>query len=216
MIQVKRVLKDDGSFFLNIGNTNANPWISDDVASVARKQFCLQNKIDWIKNISINKSDVGANNSKVNGDFSAGHFKPVNSARFLAVCNEDIFHFTKYGDVNMDKEAIGVSYQDKSNIGRYGSEDVRDRGNVWFIPYDTIQNRSERPHPSAFPSKLPAMCIKLHGRLTSNTIVLDPFAGSGSTAIACLNMGVSFIGFELNIQYIEESIKRLNSSNLKL
>lgn len=37
----------------------------------------------------------------------------------------------------------------------------RDRGNVWFIPYPTIQ--AGRPHPAVFPEKLPYLCIKLHG-----------------------------------------------------
>ena len=48
---------------------------------------------------------------------------------------EYIFHLTKGGDVKMDKKAIGVPYQDKTNIGRWKSaiEDKRDIGNVWFI-----------------------------------------------------------------------------------
>jgi hypothetical protein len=44
---------------------------------VARNYFSLQNKIIWIKNISIKKSDVGRKNSSVLRDFSAGHFNPI-------------------------------------------------------------------------------------------------------------------------------------------
>ena len=122
---IKRVLKEDESFFLNIGNTPIEQWISHDVSSVARSYFSMQNRIIWIKSISIKKSDVGKSNSTVLSDFSAGHFKPVNSSRFLSSCYEDIFHFTNNGNVKLDKDAIGVPYQDKSNIGRYGSKDIR-------------------------------------------------------------------------------------------
>lgn len=58
-IEVKRVLKDDGSLFLNVGSTPTNPWIAMDVASVLRKYFILQNVIHWTKGINIKKSDVG-------------------------------------------------------------------------------------------------------------------------------------------------------------
>jgi site-specific DNA-methyltransferase (adenine-specific) len=115
----------------------------------------------------------------------------------------------------LDKKAIGVPYQDKSNIGRYGSSDIRDLGNTWFMPYDTIQEGDERPHPSSFPIKLPEMCIKLHGRIEHETTVLDPFSGIGSTALACLKSGTEFIGFEINRYYIDESVRRVNDYILK-
>ncbi|MDR4492038.1 MAG: site-specific DNA-methyltransferase [Candidatus Nitrosocosmicus sp.] len=108
--------------------------------------------------------------------------------------------------------SIGVPYQDKTNIKRWKSvkADLRDRGNTWFIPYETIQKRSERPHPATFPTKLPDMCIKLHG-LRNDLVVMDPFLGIGSTAIASYNLGVSFIGFEIDKGYLEETLNRLNS-----
>ncbi|CAB3288476.1 putative Site-specific DNA-methyltransferase (cytosine-N(4)-specific) [Methanocaldococcus lauensis] len=54
--EIKRVLKDDGSFFINIGYTAKDPWIAFDVANVIRKHFKLQNTIHWIKSIAIQKS----------------------------------------------------------------------------------------------------------------------------------------------------------------
>ena len=83
-------------------------------------------------------------------------------------------------DKKLDKLAIGVSYQDKTNIRRWKSvkQDKRDRGNVWFIPYPTIQQR--RSHPAVFPEKLPYQCIKLHG-IKNDMVVYDPFMGIGSS-----------------------------------
>ena len=62
--EIERVLRSDGSFFLNVGSTNTEPWISFDVANTIRKRFVLQNHFTWVKSISI-------------GDDSVGHFKPT-------------------------------------------------------------------------------------------------------------------------------------------
>ncbi|XRO77574.1 DNA-methyltransferase [Methanocaldococcus sp. 10A] len=215
--EIKRVLKDDGSFFINIGYTAKDPWIAFDVANVIRKHFKLQNTIHWIKSIAIQKEDVG-NYPNIIGDIAVGHYKPINSDRYLSIMHEYIFHFTKNGDVKLDKLSIGVPYQDKSNIKRFRkNKDLRDRGNTWFIPYETIQYREkDRPHPATFPSKLPEMCIKLHGIKKTN-LVLDPFMGIGSTAIACIRLGVNYIGFEIDEYYCmiaEERIK--NETKRKL
>jgi site-specific DNA-methyltransferase (adenine-specific) len=208
-IAVKQALTDDGSFFLNIGNKPKDPWIAWDVAYVLRKYFVLQNVIHWVKSIAISKAEVG-NYPNIAGDIAVGHFKPIVSDRFLNDCHEYIFHFTKYGDVHLDKLAVGVSYQDKTNIERWkaaNKEDRRDRGNIWFIPYQTIQSRSkQRPHPATFPVKLPDMCIRLHG---STKLVIDPFVGIGSTAVAAMRLGISFIGFEIDKQYLDAAIDRI-------
>lgn len=206
-IAVKRSLADDGSFFLNIGNKPKDQWIAWDVASALRKHFVLQNVILWIKSIAIGKADVG-NYPNMTGDIAVGHFKPIVSDRFLNDCHEYIFHFTKKGDVRLDKLANGIPYQDKTNIGRWKSAlaDRRDRGNTWFIPYETIQSKSDRPHPATFPVRLPEMCIKLHGRAS---LVVDPFVGIGSTAVAATRLGISLVGFEIDKGYLDTAIARL-------
>ncbi|HEY8140829.1 MAG TPA: site-specific DNA-methyltransferase [Nitrososphaera sp.] len=206
-VAVRRALAENGSFFLNIGNKPKDQWIAWDVASVLRKHFVLQNVIHWVKSIAIAKSDVG-NYPNIAGDIAVGHFKPIVSERFVNDCHEYIFHFTRSGQAHLDKLAIGIPYQDKTNIGRWkaAKSDRRDRGNTWFIPYETIQNKSERPHPATFPVKLPEMCIKLHG---AARLVVDPFAGIGSTAVAAMSLGVPFVGFEIDKEYLDVAISRL-------
>lgn len=206
-VAVKRALAENGSFFLNIGNKPKDQWIAWDVASVLRKHFVLQNVIHWVKSIAIGKSDVG-NYPNIAGDIAVGHFKPIVSERFVNDCHEYIFHFTRSGQARLDKLAIGIPYQDKTNIGRWkaAKSDRRDRGNTWFIPYETIQNKSERPHPATFPVRLPEMCIKLHG---AAKLVVDPFTGIGSTAVAAMSLGVPFVGFEIDKEYIDAAISRI-------
>lgn len=207
----KKVLADEGSFFLNVGNKPSDQYNAFDIAQKLSDLFKLQNTIHWIKSIAIPKEDVG-DYPNINGDIAVGHYKPINSPRFLTDCHEYIFHFTKMGDIEVDKLAVGVPYQDKSNIGRWksASKDLRGRGNTWFIPYETIWSREkQRPHPSTFPVKLPEMCIKLHG-VNKTKLCLDPFMGIGNTALACQKLGIGYIGFEIDERYIKVAQERLS------
>jgi site-specific DNA-methyltransferase (adenine-specific) len=193
---LKRALKDDGSFFLNIAGTNSDPWIAADVANAMRDIFQLQNSIVWVKSISVD-------------DDSFGHFKPVNSRRFLNHTHETIFHFSKDGRTPIDRLAVGVPFKDKSNIARFGhAEDRRCAGDVWFIRYQTIQGRHQRHHhPAPFPVELPERCIRLHGR--KGATVLDPFLGIGSTLVAAQALGCTGIGMEIDRDYADAAAWRL-------
>ena len=206
-VACKAALKKNGSFFLNMGGKPTDLWIALDLANRFRTHYILQNTIHWIKSIAIPKDDVG-NYKTITDDIAVGHYQPVNSTHYLSNCHEYIFHFTITGDVAIDSLAVGVKYQDKTNIGRWkkAKKDLRGRGNTWFIPYATIQNA--RVHPTVFPEKLPEMCIKLHG-VKKNMLVLDPFMGTGSTALACQRLGVNFIGFEIDASYVDIAHKEL-------
>ncbi len=207
----KRVLKETGSFFLNVGGKSTDPWIALDVADQFREHYTLQNLIHWIKSIAIPQEDMG-DYAHTQQSIAVGHYQPVNSSRYLSGGHEFIFHFTQHGDISLDKTSIGVPYQDKSNIKRWKSvrADVRERGNAWFIPYETIHE--SRQHPSVFPEKLPEMCIKLHG-FNNETTVLDPFIGIGTTALASTKLGVKFIGFEIDSSYVEIANEKLSQKD---
>jgi site-specific DNA-methyltransferase (adenine-specific) len=196
---VRRVMKPDGSFFLNISGSNSRPWLPFELIVRLRSLFVLQNHITWIKSIATE-------------DDSVGHYKPLNGPRFLNHNHEHIFHLTLDGTVKLDRLAIGVPFKDKSNIARRGhARDVRCRGNTWFIPYRTVQTRAEKfNHPGTFPVDLPRWCIRLHGR--PGATVLDPFAGSGTTIIAAALEGAQGIGVEMDETYVEVAISRLRQA----
>jgi len=204
----KATLADQGSLFLNVGAMPSDPWVPFDVLAAMRSRFTLQNVIHWVKSIAILKEDVGSYPG-ITQDVAVGHYKPIQGKRFLNDCHEYIFHLTKTGDVELDRLALGVPYQDKSNVARWaGAGGGRHcRGNTWFIPYQTIQRREkDRPHPATFPVKLPEMCIRLHG-LERARRVLDPFLGIGHAAVACVGLGVDFVGFEIAPDYFEQACR---------
>ncbi len=208
--ECRRVLREDGSFFLNVGGKPSDPWIPLDILAEARELLQLQNVIHWVKSIAIPAGSVGRA-AGVREDLAVGHYKPVNSDRFLSSCQEYVFHLTRGGDTPLDKLAVGVEYQDKSNMRRWraGAGGMRDRGNVWFIPYETIQ--TSRPHPTVYPDQLPEMCIRLHG-LGPDGVVVDPFMGTGSTAVACVRLDVRFLGFEIDPDYANIARERVDEA----
>lgn len=205
-VKIKDKLKDNGSFFLNIGSSPTNPWGPFEIITQLRKHYSLQNVIHWIKSIYIENESY---NEKIS--LSVGHYKPILSNRFVNDNHEYIFHLTKSGNVSIDRFAIGVPYKDTSNIKRWksGNNRMRCRGNTWFVPYKTIKVRDkDRPHPATFPIDIAEKCIKLHG-ISKNTKVLDPFMGIGHTSIACHNLGTTCVGFEIDPVYYQTNLKTL-------
>jgi site-specific DNA-methyltransferase (adenine-specific) len=208
MIKIKQKLKDDGSFFLNIGSSPSSPWGPFEVAMMLQSHFELQNVIHWIKSIYVENTSYGR---KVK--LNVGHYKPINSPRFLNQNHEYVFHLTKFGNVSIDRLSIGVPYKDNDNITRWknGSNGKRCRGNCWYIPYETIRFRDkDRPHPATFPVELAKKCIMVHG-INEDLQVLDPFMGIGHTSLACAKLGVNCVGFEIDRDYFETNVKILKS-----
>ena len=207
-----KALDPRGSLFLNVGAKPTDPWTGLDVAQTARRHLHLQNTIHWVKSIAIDRDAAGAA-AGLTRDLNVGHYKPINSDRFVNDCHEFIFHFSPSGKTPIDRRAIGVGYQDASNVSRWnhGAGNVRCRGNTWFIPYDTIQSRDkDRPHPATFPPRVPEYCMKLHG-LSRVALAMDPFLGLGSSAIAAAGLGVEFIGVEIDKHYLSEAVARVRS-----
>jgi site-specific DNA-methyltransferase (adenine-specific) len=197
--ECRRVLREDGSLFFNFGDKPSDELRALRVAMRVGEHFHLQNTIHWVKSLAAPEEGV-----------NMGHYKPVNSKRYLNNAHEYIFHFTPTGDTRLDKLAIGVPYQHKSNIGRWKREarDCRDRGNTWYIPYETVTGA--KPHPAAFPEKLPEMCIRLHGlREDRPLLVLDPFAGTGTTPVAAKRLACDYVAFEKDAAYAEVMRQRM-------
>lgn len=201
LVGVLLATKPQGSLFLNVGSLSSNPMLPFRMLDAAETAgWKLQNTFHWIKSISFPGKD---------GEWvSRGQFKPINSDRYVNNMHEYVFHLTPEGNTPVDKLAVGVPYQDKTNVERWsGKQDKRCRGNVWFIPYPTIQ--AHRDHPAVFPVALAEMCIKIGG---SPAVVMDPFVGSGSSGVAAAACGAKeFVGIDLSPTYIENSRERIQT-----
>jgi len=75
---------------------------------------------------------------------------------------------------------------------------------VWeFAP----ESAERVEHPAPFPIELPYRCIQLY--TFKEEVVLDPFCGVGTTAIAAIKSNRHYIGFDNNIEYVEKARKRI-------
>lgn len=185
--QCYRVLKNKSLFFLNFGHLAEDKFRPFNVCSYAlNRGFYLNETIIWVKN----------------------HYRPIQGKTRLNNLSEFIFLLHKGTMPDLDRLAIGVPYVDKSNAKRFaGGRDLKCRGNVWYIPYETINSKDEKLHNDRFPLELPLTCLKLSG-LKQGT-VLDPFAGSGTTCLAAKQLGFNYIGIEKNPINHAVAIKRL-------
>ena len=79
-------------------------------------------------------------------------------------------------------------------------------GSFWEFGTDKVDGL---PHYSRFPLALPRRCIAAYGATGPDITVLDPFAGSGSTGLAAMESGCSFVGFELDAAQAKAANSRL-------
>ncbi|MHA2054101.1 MAG: DNA-methyltransferase, partial [Candidatus Hodarchaeales archaeon] len=177
-VECKRSLGSHGMFFLNIGDSAQNQGFSETIAnSVSRSGFIRLQTIIWIKSL-----------------LGRGHYTPSGGDRRLNNIFEYIYVFVKDNKkYHLKPKNIGIPYADKSNIGRYGASDLRDAGNVWFIPYSRTTGATiKKGHEAPYPIELPYRCI----RLTEAKSILDPFLGTGTSLAAARILGIKGFGYE--------------------
>lgn len=76
--------------------------------------------------------------------------------------------------------------------------------NVWYFPAET----QRRNHPASFPVELPRRLLQLYSYVGDS--VLDPFLGTGTTGVACVQLHRNFTGFEIDPTYADEATKRIH------
>ena len=86
----------------------------------------------------------------------------------------------------------------------YFNPDMAKIGNVWEINH----SMGKINHPAPYPLGLAKRCVESVTK--ENNIVLDPFIGSGTTAVACKSLGRKYIGIEISPEYCDIARKRVN------
>jgi len=230
-VAVKHCLKDDGHFWLNVGYSNIDPWVGMDVAQVARNHFVLQNNFNWVKSITIDDVTTGHFKPINSDRFANTtwehlfHFTKLGNTPcdklalgvpYMWDCNIDNsgrirgrlakkYGFENIKDFNQNADpATKKKFETELTTKLANTKtksDKRCRGNSWFVPYDTILNRKKHrgSHPATYPIQLVENCIKFSG--VKSGILLDPFMGSGTSAIAAIRQGLEFVGYDIDSDY---------------
>lgn len=188
--EIKRILKNDGTFYLNVINDSEVTTRAFELMQVCSDNYLkLHDTIIWYRYNS----------------------QPANTTRQLTNQCEYLFMFVKFSsEVELNKEKC---YKQLPEIFK-----TKNVGNVWEIPFNTNKHFSAKKETegrwghSGFPKKLAKACILLSSK--QKDIILDCFMGSGTTAVACKQLNRNFIGFELNKEYCNIANKRLEQQNI--
>ena len=120
-----------------------------------------------------------------NGRWHSASYRSVDEFEYIYV-------FWKPGITTIDRDRL-----DKSEWGEWGSR------SVWHIP----SVRANQDHEAQFPLELPRRIVRIFS--APGDLVLDPFIGSGTTALAALQEGRRYMGFELLPRYAELARRRV-------
>ena len=185
-----RVLVDGGRACINIANIGRKPYIplSDYVSKIMIEiGFNMRGEIIW------NKS-AGAGISTAWGSFQSA------SNPILRDVHEYILIFSK-GNYKRERDKNEKEFR-HDNITK--EEFIEWTKSVWTMNTESAKRIG---HPAPFPEELPNRLIKLFS--FTNDIVIDPFMGSGTTAIAAIKNNRNFVGYEINEEYINLANNRI-------
>ena len=185
-----RVLVDGGRACINIANIGRKPYIplSDYVSKIMIEiGFNMRGEIIW------NKS-AGAGISTAWGSFQSA------SNPILRDVHEYILIFSK-GNYKRERDKNEKEFR-HDNITK--KEFIEWTKSVWTMNTESAKRIG---HPAPFPEELPNRLIKLFS--FTNDIVIDPFMGSGTTAIAAIKNNRNFVGYERNEKYINLANNRI-------
>lgn len=133
-----------------------------------------------------------------------GQFTP-NSSHMMFTGHHEYIYFmypAQCDVVKIDRYADGVPYTDKTNTKRWKhGRVVKDPGTIWFIPYETVTKGEQKLHSMRFPLELPKRCIRA-SNLKKGSWVLDPWGGSGTTALAAKNLGYNSLTYEKDLSML--------------
>ena len=135
---------------------------------------------------------------------------------FRCLFDRPVFNFE---DIKLDGEPYTITrkaqklYGKKSNLGEFKRVNNGKRNPKTVLEYSIVQSGKEYVgHPTQKPIELLKYILTASSR--PEELVLDPFIGSGSTAVACKQLGRNYLGIELTEEYCEVARKRLLQNSL--
>ena len=188
MQETFRVLVDGGRALVNVANLGRKPYIplhAYIIQEAAKAGFHMRGEVIW------NKS-AGAGTSTAWGSWKS----PSNPT--LRDTHEYILIFQKppFGRKPINGREPTISRDEFLEFTK----------SVWeFAP----QSAKQVGHPAPFPEELPRRAIELY--TFSDEVVLDPFMGTGSTALAAVKTDRKFVGYDVSSEYVELANERINA-----
>ncbi len=180
MAETHRVLVPGGRACVNVANLGRKPYIplhiyvTQDMLDLG---FLMRGEVIWDKSTSASPSTAwGSWMSAANPVLRDTH-------EYVLVFSKDVF-----GRKNPDKRPSTISREEFLEFTR----------SVWTFPAESARRVG---HPAPFPVELPRRFIQLY--TFEGDVVLDPFMGSGTTAVGAVETGRSYVGYDTDPEYCE-------------
>lgn len=189
--EVFRLLVPGGRACVNVANLGRRPylplhaWIAD---SMLRQGYLMRGEVIWNKAASASPSTAW------------GSWKSATNPTLRDV-HEYILIFSK-GAFKRQKPDSRVNTISKEEFLEFTRS-------VWTFPAEPA---SKVGHPAPFPVELPYRLIQLYS--FRDEVILDPFMGSGQTALAALKAGRHYVGYEINPEYVSLAKERLRRNSM--
>jgi DNA modification methylase len=210
--QLRRALKRDGSFILNIKERvvdgERHTYVLELILALRKQGWLWTEEYIWHKR----------------------NCYPGKWPNRFRDAWERCLHFTRQKTFAMYQEAVKVPMggwrhsrlrnlsetdlrRDNSRVqSGFGKKIVNWVGRELAYPTNVLHLATEcsnRSHSATFPAELPAWFISLFTK--PGGVVLDPFLGSGTTAVACVQLDRHYVGIEIDAEYIEIARRRLEA-----
>ena len=188
MKEVYRVLVPGGRACINIANIGRKPYIplhSNIIKEMLDIGFLMRGEIIWDKG------------SSAGGSCAWGSWKSASNPTLRDV-HEYIMIFSKE---DFSRKKV---HNRKDTITR--DEFLEFTKSIWSFPTASAKKVG---HPAPFPHELPYRLIQLY--TFEGDVVLDPFIGSGTTALAALKTNRNYVGYDLNKDYVDLANKKISN-----
>jgi len=182
-----RVLVPGGRICVNLASSGKKPYVQKThfvSIEMTKIGFYMRGEIIWNKGVSGSGSSSTAWGSWMSP--SCPHIRDI---------HEDILIFSKgYGkleSINKEKDITREEFMEYTK-------------SIWNM---RTENKHSNPHPAPFPEELPRRLIKLYTYIGDT--VLDPFMGSGTSAITAMKLGRQYVGYETESRYVDMIKERM-------
>ncbi len=190
-----RVLEPGGRIAVNVANLGRRPYrsLAADVTGILQDdlRLLLRGEVVWVK-------QRGASGSCAWGSFQ----RPANPV--LRDVSERIVIASK-GRFDRALDARTRARRGLPSVSSLSRDEFMEATlDVWELP---AESASRVGHPAPFPVALPERLIHLHTYV--GDVVLDPFMGSGSTAVAAVRTGRHYVGYDTDPAYVAAAEARV-------